>query len=89
MDKLLFFSKDSDNLSIGFHREITTREKEMTKNEKQEEFYPVRVFENFVFDFAVHQANATFGLVFKLTLQKIMTIMYQVIKQELLLQILH
>ena len=38
MDKLLFFSKDKDNLSIGFHREITTREKEMTNNEKQEEF---------------------------------------------------
>ena len=60
---------DSDDLSIGFHRRIEARERELTNNKTTKGNYHVRFFFG-IFGFAEHQNNCSYGLGFKLTLQR-------------------
>ena len=62
-------SKDSEDLSVGFHRDITTREIELNNNEVTKENYHVRTSLSDVFGFAEHQVNATFALVYEVTIR--------------------
>ena len=55
MYKLLSSSKESDDLSSGFHRSFRNRENENTKNRLTERDYDVRIFLIYVFIFAEHQ----------------------------------
>ena len=70
MYKLISSSRDSDDLSVGFHTSIEARERELTINITTIGDYPVRIFLRDVFDSAEHQDNCTYGLDFKLTLQR-------------------
>ena len=58
MYKLISSSRDSDNLSIGFHRSNEAREKELTNNKTTKGNYHVRNYLKGVFGFAEHQVNA-------------------------------
>ena len=71
MHKLISISRDSDNLSIGFHRCNATRERELTNNKTTKGIYLVRFYLKDVFGFAEHHDNCTYGLGYKLTLQRI------------------
>ena len=70
LHKLISISRDSDDLSIGFHRSKGVREKELTDNKTTKGNYHVRTFLKDNFGFAEHQDNCTCGLGYKLTLQK-------------------
>ena len=59
--KLGSTSKDSDDLSIRFHRDMTTREREMT-NKKTTGNYLLRAYFKDVFGFPELQENATHGV---------------------------
>ena len=48
--------------SIGSHRDITTRERELTTNKTSKRNYRGRIYLKDVFGFAVHQENARYGL---------------------------
>ena len=69
MHKLLSCSRDSDDLSIGFHRSNVFREKEVTNNKTAKGNYHVRIYIRDVFGFAEHHKNCTYGSGNKLTLQ--------------------
>ena len=43
MHKLISFSRDSDDLSIGFHRSIEARERELNNNKTTKGNYHVRI----------------------------------------------
>ena len=60
--KLISSSRDSVDLSIGFHRSIETRERELNINKTTRGNYHVRNHLKDVFGFAEHQANASYGL---------------------------
>ena len=64
-------SRDSDNLSIGYHRSNEAREKELTNKKTTKGKFHVRIYLKGVFGFAEHQDNCTYGLGYKLTLQRI------------------
>ena len=68
--KLISSSRDSDDLSIGFHRSFDVREKKLTSNKSTQRNYPVRICLKDIFGFAGHQHNCSYGLVYKRTLQK-------------------
>ena len=70
MHKLKSSSRDSDDLSIGFHRSNEAREKELTKNKTTKGNYHVEIHLKDVFGFAEHQDTCTYGLGYKLTLQR-------------------
>ena len=70
MHKLIPSSTDSDNLSIGFHRNNGVRERELTKIKTTKGNYHVRIFLKDVFGFAEHQNNCSYGLGSKLTLPR-------------------
>ena len=70
MHELLSSSKDSDDLTIGFHRSNTTREQELTNNKTTKGSYHVRIYLKDVLGFVEHHDNCTFGLGYKLTLQR-------------------
>ena len=70
MYKLIPSSRDSDKLSIGFHRSNEVRERELTNNKQTKGNYHVRTYSIDFFGFAQHHANCTYGLVYKLTLQR-------------------
>ena len=70
MYKLISSSRDSDDLSIGFHRSNRVRERELSKNKKTKGNYQVRIYLKDVFGFAEHQDSCTYGLAYKLTLQR-------------------
>ena len=57
MYKLISSSKDSDDLSSGFHRSFQNRENEMNKNATTGRNYDVKIFLMYVFIFAEHQQN--------------------------------
>ena len=61
MYKLFKSSKDSDDLSMGFHRSSAVREEEI-KNEKPTGKYQAGVNSRDVFGLAEHQGNAKHGL---------------------------
>ena len=48
-------SKDSDDLSLGFHRNFTTVEQNLTKNKETEEEYHVINYTKDVFSLSEHQ----------------------------------
>ena len=58
--KLITSSRDSDDLSIGFHRSIEAREKELTNIKTTKRNYRVRIYLKGVFGFAEHQDNCTY-----------------------------
>ena len=60
MYKLISYSKGSDDLSTGFHRNIDSREKKLII--KQQKNYLARIILEDVFGFAEHLENATYGL---------------------------
>ena len=68
MLKFLSSGRDSDNLSIGFHRNI--EERELTNNKTRKGSYRVRFYLKDIFGFAEHQDNCTYGLGYKLILQR-------------------
>ena len=69
MYKIRRSGKDSVDLSTGFHRNITARERELYNKKESKEIFKFNFFED-VFSFAEHQENASYGLVCKLTLPK-------------------
>ena len=62
MHKLISTSRDSDDLSIGFHKSTEAGKRESTNNKSIRENYHVRIYLNDVFGFAEHQDNCTCGL---------------------------
>ena len=68
MYKLLSSSRDSDDLSIGFHRSRDKRKQELTNNKTLKGKYHVRIYLEDVFGFAEYQNKGTYGLGYKLTL---------------------
>ena len=71
MYKLLAFSKNSDDLSIGFHRSRNIRKDELAQNKNVKGKYHVRVLLKDVFGFAECQEKANYGLNYKFTLKRI------------------
>ena len=69
MHKLISSSRDTDDLSIGFHRSNGVREKELGNNKSTKGIYPVRIHLKDIFGFAEHQDKCTYGLGYQLTLQ--------------------
>ena len=70
MYKLLSSSRDSDELSIGFNRSNGVRKNELTNNKSTKGNYHVRIYLKDVFGFADYHDNCTYGLGYKLTLQR-------------------
>ena len=68
--KFISSSRDSDDLSIGLHRSIEAREKELTNIKPIRRNYHVRTYLKGVFVFAEHQDNCTYCLGYKVTLQR-------------------
>ena len=68
--KLLPSSKDSDDLSIGFHCNPDKRRLEITNNKKINGKYHVRIYLRDILGFAEHQKTATYGLAYKLTMTR-------------------
>ena len=68
MYKLLTSSKGSDDLSIGFDRDLNRRQRELTNNKSQKGKYHVRIYLKDVFGYAEYQEKATYGLGYKLTM---------------------
>ena len=56
-------------VSIGFHRRIETRERELTNYKTTKRNYHTRIYLKDVFGFAEYQDNCIYGLGYKLTLQ--------------------
>ena len=71
MYKVISSSRDSDDLSIGFQRNIEARERELIDNKTTKGNYHDRIHLKDVFGFAERQDNCTYGLVFILPLQRI------------------
>ena len=70
MYKLLTSSKNSDHLLIGFDRSRDRRRRELTNNKKNKGKYHLRIYLRDIFGFAEHQATATYGNGYKLTLTR-------------------
>ena len=68
--KLISSSRDSDDLSIGFHRSFDVREKKLTNKKSTKRNHHVRICLKDIFSFAGHQHNCSYGLVYKRTLQR-------------------
>ena len=70
LHNLLSSGRDSEDFSIGSHRSNDVREKELTNNKTTKDKYHVKIYFKDVFGFAGHQDNCTYGLGYKLTLQR-------------------
>ena len=68
--KLISSSGGSDDLSISFHRSNESRERDSTNNGTTKGNYHVIVYLKNVVGFAEYQDNCTYGLGYKLTLQR-------------------
>ena len=68
MHKLISSRRDSDDLSIGFHRSNAVRQRELTNNKTSEGNYQVRIYLKDIFGFAEDHDNCTYGLGYKITL---------------------
>ena len=55
LHKLISNSRDSDDLSIGFHRIIDARGRELTNNKATKGNYHVKIFSKDIFGFSVVQ----------------------------------
>ena len=62
-------NEDSDDISIGFHRGIQTREQKLTDIERIKGIYQIKRSLKDVFGFREHQKNATYEMGYKLTLR--------------------
>ena len=62
MYKIISSNKDTDVLSVDFHRNKKARETEITKNKTTKGNSHVIIYLKDVFGFAEHQENATYGL---------------------------
>ena len=70
MYKLLTSSKGSDDSSIGFDRDRTRRQNELTNNKNNKGKYHVGIYLKDIFGYAEDQQKATYGLGYKLTLTR-------------------
>ena len=70
MYKLITSSKDSIDLSIGFGHSRNRRRDELALNKIIKGKYHVKIMLKDVFGYAEHQAKATYGLGYKLTLTR-------------------
>ena len=70
MYKLIGPIKNSDDLSIGFHRSRIIRKDELAQNKNVKGKYHLRIMLKDVFGFAEHQEKVTYGLSYKLTLKR-------------------
>ena len=70
MYKLLSSSRDSDDLSIGFHRNRDKRKEELLNNKTQKGKFHFRIYLKDIFGLAEYQEVATFGLFYRLTLTR-------------------
>ena len=68
MHKLISNSRDSDDLSIDFHRNNDVRERQLTNSKTTEGNYFVRIYMKYIFGFEQDQYKCTYGLSYKLTL---------------------
>ena len=59
MNESLTSSKDSDDLSTGFHQQITTLEHKIFPEKTKKEICYIRIYMKDVFDFAEHQEKAS------------------------------
>ena len=66
MQKLLSSSRDSDDLSIGFHRNKEVREREMTNKKSTKGNYYVKIYLKQVFGFAENHYKCNYGMRYKL-----------------------
>ena len=73
--KTIKTSKISDDLSIGFHRDITTLKK-LNNNKKSKGVYHARLRFRGVFSFAEHQNDCTYGLGLKKLYREIVISMH-------------
>ena len=70
MHKLILSSRDSDDLSIGFHRSKAVRERELIINKQSKGSYQVRIYLKNAIGFAEQHDNCTYGLGYELLLQR-------------------
>ena len=70
MYKLITTAEGCDDLSIGFDRDRTRRQNELTNNKNIKRQYHIRIHLKDVFGFSEHQDKATYGLGYKLTLTR-------------------
>ena len=70
MYKLLSWSRDSDDFSIGFDRSRDKRKLELLDNKTQKGKFHLRIYLKDVFSFAEYQETGTFGLSYRLTLTR-------------------
>ena len=70
MYKLLSSSRDSDDLSNGFHRDRDRRKLELLDNKTQKGKFHLRIYLKDVFGYAEYQEVAIFGLSYRLTLTR-------------------
>ena len=67
MYKLITSAKESDELSLGFHRDRGVRRDELALNKNLEGKFHLRIMLKDVFGFAEHPEKDTYGLGYKLT----------------------
>ena len=68
--KLLSSSRDNDDLSFGLHRSNAVRDEDLTDNKTTKGNYHVRIYLNYISGFAEHHNKCSYGLCYKLTLQR-------------------
>ena len=68
--KTLTSSKDSDDLSVGFHRDRGKRKNELSNNKNIKGKYHTRIYLRDVLGYAEHQKKATYGLGYRLKLTR-------------------
>ena len=68
--KILSSSTESDYLSTGFHKHLTTRERELTNRKTTEGNYHVRIHLTDISSFAKHQNVALYCLRCKFTIHR-------------------
>ena len=67
MYKLITSARDSDDLSIGFHRDRNRRQRELTNNKNIKGKFQLKIMLRDNFGFVQHQQKRTYGLGCKLT----------------------
>ena len=70
MYKPITSTKDINDLSIGFHRDLVIKRTELINNKNQNGDYCVGIMLRDVFGFAEHQQEATYGLGYRLAITR-------------------
>ena len=68
--KIFSSSRDSDDLSIGFHRSIQARERDLTNKKQTKGNYHVEFLIKDIFEFADDQLNCAYGLGYNITIER-------------------